>query len=84
MSVMRQIGMILVASACLAVAGTSLATAGVDCMDFPSWCPSVLTHTHDQTGTSGDHSTPAPGAFGLLALGAGVGILRMRRRKNKD
>ena len=83
MSVLRRFGMIIGASLLLATAGTSLAYAGVTCADFPDWCPAGLIGHHEHTPTGGDQSTPAPGAFGLLVLGAGVGIARMRRRNKK-
>ena len=85
MSVVRQFGMIIGASLLLAAAGTGLANAGVTCADFPDWCPAALVNIHHQhQPPGGDQSTPAPGALGLLALGAGVGIARMRRRNKKN
>ncbi len=79
MSVIRQFAVILGASLLLAMGGASIAKAGVTCTEIPSWCPSP-----GNNNSGGGQSTPAPGVFGLLALGAGASIIRMRRRSNKD
>lgn len=83
MRTVRQFGVILVAGLLLGALEAPPARAGVNCSDFPSWCPpGISMHNNAQQGA--DHSTPAPGALGLLALGAAVGIARMRHRKKKD
>jgi PEP-CTERM motif len=80
MAVVRQLGLILGASVLLATAAMPLAQAGVTCSAFPDWCPPGITKVGPPPPPPGDHSTPEPGALGLLALGAGAAIYRMRRR----
>lgn len=80
MRVLRQFGVILGASLLLAGVGAPAANAGVTCKDFHAWCPETVRINH-QPGN--DQSTPEPGTLGLLALGAAVGIVRMRSRSKK-
>lgn len=85
MRTLRQFGIILGAVLLMAAARSPIAKAGVTCADFPDWCPLGISKVHHPAPPSGgDHSTPAPGALGLLALGSIVGIARMRRRRKKD
>lgn len=74
----RQLGLILGAMLLVGTFAAPAARAGVNCTRFSSWCPSIVM---DHAAPTGDHSTPEPGALGLLALGAAVGIARMRPRK---
>ncbi len=65
----------------LGMLSASGARAGVTCADFPNWCPPGIQKVQSTPTPGGDHSTPEPGALGLLALGAAVGFVRMRTKK---
>lgn len=82
MRVLRQFGVILGASLLMAGVGAPAAMAGVTCAHFHAWCPEAVSINHQYKG--GDQSTPEPGTLGLLALGAAVGVARMRGRKKKS